>query len=95
MRIEARIPGGEFAPPEELSIDAGPIGITFRCTVETKDGRLRVQGSAPGAGFVFDGQLTEHDLVGELHVSGTLAGLGQRELALLARRLFSALAGVP
>jgi hypothetical protein len=98
VRFEATIPSGELTA-RDIEIASGPIRLTFRCEVQTEAGRLHVRGTAPGAGFVLNASTSERNggihVEGDLHVSGTLAGLGQRELALHARRLVSAFAGVP
>ena len=99
MKFQATIPSRSFALPQQLAVSSGPIALTFHCSIQTPPGRIRVHGTAPGAAFVLDAATTRSDgethIDGELQVCGTLAGLGQRELALQARRLVSALAGVP
>ena len=97
MRIEF------IVHPEELEavsgLDAGPIDIRFHNIDLTRSNEIRCVAHGNGIAYVFDGEITERDnryhVSGNLLVSGTLAGLGQRELALHARRLVSALAGVP
>ena len=84
-----------------LESRAGPIMVSFDCrfsVVETAPGeRVRVQGMgvSPRLGFTFDAEFAVRGSDGRSRVeveaqvcpSGTLAGLGQRELGQQARRL--------
>jgi carbon monoxide dehydrogenase subunit G len=80
-----------------LELRAGPITIPFRCDFTTSDSgsgvRVHGVGVSPGAGFTLDVELQPSgdalNVEGDVHVSGTLAGLGQREVGLQVRRLLS------
>jgi carbon monoxide dehydrogenase subunit G len=95
--VLAELGGGK----RQLDLRAGPVAVRFDCrfSVDDANGGLRVSGIgvAPGAGFTADlavrpgdGSL---DVEGELLVSGSLAGLGQRELRFWARRLLEEVLG--
>jgi carbon monoxide dehydrogenase subunit G len=78
-----------------LALRTGAITVQFDCRfdVERADGGVHVTGIgvAPGAGFTADFLVSAGDesleVDGEVLVSGTLAGLGQRELRFWAERL--------
>jgi len=82
---------------QPLELRAGPITIPFRCDFTTSDSgsgvRVRGVGVSSGAGFTLDVELWPSgdavDVEGDVLVSGTLAGLGQREVGLQVRRLLS------
>ena len=94
MKIEVTVSKDAHEIPDNIA--AGPFVFAFDdITFSFSKGRVRAHGTAHGVGFVIDGEATERDgalhVVGELHVSGTLAGLGQRELALQVRKQLSSL----
>lgn len=87
-----------------LHASAGAIAVDFDCRFEVVEAepeervRLRGVGSSPRVGFTFDVVLAVDAadggsrvvVDGEVDVSGTLAGLGQRRLGEQARRLLTA-----
>ena len=100
MRISESLPAADLSRlgdlgERPLELRAGPITIPFRCDFTTADSgsgiRVHGIGVSPGAGFTLDVELRPAgDAVrveGDVLVSGTLAGLGQREVGLQVRRL--------
>lgn len=87
-----------------LHAAAGSISVDFACRFQVVEEepdravRLRGIGTSPRLGFTFDVRLgveatdagSKVALDGDVAVSGTLAGLGQRRLAEQARRLLTA-----
>jgi hypothetical protein len=87
-----------------FDLRAGAIAIRFECRFSVEDaadGGLRVSavGVAPRAGFTADVGVTagdeSMDVEGEVLVSGTLAGLGQRELRFWTQRLLEEVLSAP